>query len=92
MPIGRTPGAPDPTAAKPTQGYAWAFPDTVPEERGSPDSDDESSIGPSGVSRTNSFAASVRSSIFSNDSQIPGQRRFEDGKCAPCKSRIDGKY
>jgi hypothetical protein len=81
MPVGRTPGQPDPTAAKPTQGYAWAFPDTVPEERRGSDSG-ESSIGPGGISRTNSFATSVRSSIFSNDSQMPvGQRRFDDGSC-----------
>jgi len=78
MPIARGPGAPDPTAAKPTQGHAWAFPDQViPEERRG--SDSESSVG---VSRTNSFAASsIRSSIFSTDSQMPhGQRRFDDGR------------
>ena len=80
MPVGRTAGQPDPTAAKPTQGYAWAFPDTVPEESRESDSG-ESSIGAGGVSRTNSFAASVRSSIFSNDSHLPvGQRRLDDGK------------
>ena len=78
MPVARGPGAPDPTAAKPTQGYAWAFPDgPIPEERRGSDSG-ESSIG---VSRTNSVAASsIRSSIFSTDSQMPqGQRRLEDG-------------
>ena len=78
MPIARGPGAPDPTAAKPTQGHAWAFPDQViPEERRG--SDSESSVG---VSRTNSFAASsIRSSIFSTDSSMPqGQRRFDDGE------------
>ena len=78
MPVARGPGAPDPTAAKPTQGYAWAFPDgPIPEERRGSDSG-ESSIG---VSRTNSIAASsIRSSIFSTDSQMPqGQRRLEDG-------------
>lgn len=83
MPVGRGPGVPDPTAAKPTQGYAWAFPDSaIPEEerRGS-----ESGDSSTGVSRQNSFAASsVRSSIFSTDSQLPiGQRRFpEDGENA----------
>ena len=81
--VGRTPGQPDPTAAKPTQGYAWAFPDTghaIPEEgRGSESGD--SSLG-HGISRTNSLAASsIRSSIFSTESQMPvGQRRFDDGK------------
>jgi len=78
MPVARGPGAPDPTAAKPTQGFAWAFPDgPIPEERRGSDSG-ESSIG---VSRTNSVAASsIRSSIFSTDSQMPhGQRRLEDG-------------
>lgn len=78
MPVARGPGAPDPTAAKPTQGYAWAFPDgPIPEERRGSDSG-ESSIG---VSRTNSIAASsIRSSIFSADSQMPqGQRRLDDG-------------
>lgn len=81
MPIGRGPGVPDPTAAKPTQGYAWAFPDSaIPEERRGSDSGESSTHGPS---RQNSFAASsVRSSIFSTDSQLPvGQRRFaDDGK------------
>lgn len=82
MPVGRTPGQPDPTAAKPTQGYAWAFPDApIPEERRGSESGDSSTHG---ISRTNSFAASsIRSSIFSTDSHLPvGQRRFEDGKHA----------
>lgn len=82
-------GQPDPTAAKPTQGHAWAFPDEpIPEERRGSESGDSSTRG---VSRTNSFAASsIRSSIFSTDSHLPiGQRRFEDGKlttqrCARC--------
>ena len=71
-------GQPDPTAAKPTAGHAWAFPDEpIPEERrGSSDSSTR------GASRTNSLAASsIRSSIFSTDSHLPiGQRRFEDGR------------
>lgn len=72
-------GQPDPTAAKPTPGHAWAFPDEpIPEERRGSESGDSSTRG---VSRTNSFAASsIRSSIFSTDSHLPiGQRRFEDG-------------
>lgn len=82
MPVGRAAGQPDPTAAKPTQGYAWAFPDTghsIPEERRDSESGD-SSLG-HGISRTNSLAASsIRSSIFSTDSAMPpGQRRFDDG-------------
>lgn len=81
MPVGRGPNVPDPTAEKPTQGFAWAFPDSaIPEERRGSDSG-ESSVDHS-ISRQNSFAASsIRSSIFSNDSQLPqGQRRFqEDG-------------
>ena len=82
MPVGRTSGAPDPTAARPTQGYAWAFPDTVQEERRGSESD--SSVGNS-ISRTNSIAASsVRSSIFSADSHLPsGQRRFDNGRQNP---------
>ncbi|KAI5369547.1 Putative myc-type, basic helix-loop-helix (bHLH) domain-containing protein [Septoria linicola] len=84
MPVGRGPGVPDPTAAKPTQGYAWAFPDgPIPEEerRGS-DSGESSNTG--GPSRQNSFAASsIRSSIFSTDSQMPmGQRRFTEDEAA----------
>lgn len=81
MPVGRMSGGPDPTAAKPTQGFAWAFPDSaIPEERRESDSGD-SSVSRGDVSRTNSFArSSIHSSIFSTDSQMPpGQRRFDDG-------------
>lgn len=79
MPIGRGPGQPDPTAANPTLGHAWAFPDgPIPEEgRGS---DSGGSSLDDRMSRTNSIATSVRSSVFSNDSRLPtGQRRFDDG-------------
>lgn len=88
---GRMPGGPDPTAAKPTAGFAWAFPDQgIPEERRASDSGDSSiSIGPS---RANSFAASsVRSSVFSTDSQMPmGQRRFDDGMWTRCLLSCSG--
>lgn len=79
MPMGRAPGQPDPTAAKPTQGYAWAFPDTatVDERR-----DSESGDSDDGMSRRNSQAASsIRSSIFSTESRTAGQRPFDDGMC-----------
>lgn len=84
MPVGRGPDVPDPTAAKPTQGYAWAFPDSaIPEERRGSDSG-ESSVDHN-ISRQNSFAASsIRSSIFSTDSQLPqGQRRFQEDGIKP---------
>ena len=81
MPVGRMSGAPDPTAAKPTQGFAWAFPDgPIPEEREQDSDSDESGVSHGRPSRQNSFvASSIRSSVFSNDSQMPqGQRRFDD--------------
>lgn len=83
VPNVRGPGAPDPTAAKPTQGFAWAFPDSTIEEeekrRGSSSGDSSNSHT---MSRQNSYtASSIRSSIFSNESALPtGQRRFDDGK------------
>lgn len=82
VPNARVPGAPDPMAAKPTQGFPWAFPDsTIPEEQQTQrnSSSDDSSVRRS-ISRQNSFAASsIRSSIFSIDSALPqGQRRFDD--------------
>jgi hypothetical protein len=79
MPVGRMSGAPDPLAARPTQGYAWAFPDhPIPEERDPSEDSDESSAAP--FSRTGSIAGnSIRSSVLSIDSQYPpGQRRFDE--------------
>lgn len=73
-------GMPDPMAAAPTKGYAWAFP-AEPEldRRGS--SSGDSSVGHSMPSRQNSFAASINSSIFTTDSNLPnGQKRLDDGK------------
>jgi len=80
--VSRGPGAPDPTAAKPTQGYPWAFPDsTIPEEHQPRRGSSSDSSTSHAMSRQHSFAASsVRSSIFSADSHLPpGQRRFEEG-------------
>lgn len=80
-PAGQRGAGADPTAARPTPGFAWAFPEEpIPEERNISDSDESSPND--NISRANSFAASsIRSSIFSNDSQMPqGQRRFEEGK------------
>ncbi|KAJ4287969.1 hypothetical protein N0V90_011984 [Kalmusia sp. IMI 367209] len=71
-------GMPDPMAAAPTKGYAWAFP-AEPEidRRGS--SSGDSSVGHSMPSRQNSFAASINSSIFTTDSGLPtGQKRLDD--------------
>lgn len=72
-------GMPDPMAAAPTKGYAWAFPaEGDPEERRASSSGD-SSVGRSLPSRRNSFAASVNSSIFTQDSVMPaGQKRFDE--------------
>ena len=73
-------GMPDPTAAAPTKGYAWAFPDQEPgdDRRGS--SSDDSTDGRGGISRQNSYAQSITSSIMTTDSALPpGQKRFDDG-------------
>ncbi|KAF2460002.1 hypothetical protein BDY21DRAFT_182908 [Lineolata rhizophorae] len=72
-------GMPDPMAAAPTKGYAWAFPDQadIDDPRGS--TSDDSMDHRSGPSRQNSFATSVNSSIYNADSGLPvGQKRFED--------------
>jgi hypothetical protein len=71
-------GMPDPMAAAPTKGYAWAFPAEPEDRRGS--SSGESSVGNSIPSRQNSFATSMNSSIFTADSSMPsGQKRLDDG-------------
>ena len=75
-------GMPDPMAAAPTKGFAWAFPGAEydhDDRRAS--SSGESSLGRSNVpSRQNSFATSINSSIFTTDSKLPpGQQRLDDG-------------
>ncbi|KAF2675333.1 hypothetical protein BT63DRAFT_450324 [Microthyrium microscopicum] len=72
------PDMPNPTAENPTKGFAWAFPDSAP----APPSEHQrrsSSASDGRPSRQNSYAASVGSSIFTNDSALPaGQKRFSD--------------
>jgi hypothetical protein len=75
-------GMPDPMAAAPTKGYAWAFPaEEYDQEEKRTSSSGESSIDRSNVpSRQNSFATSINSSIYTTDSKLPhGQHRLDSG-------------
>ncbi|KAJ8117274.1 hypothetical protein OPT61_g1481 [Boeremia exigua] len=65
-------GMPDPMAAAPTKGYAWAFPAEFEPDDRRLSSSGESSAGNSHIpSRQNSFATSINSSIYTTDSQLP---------------------
>lgn len=68
-------------AAAPTKGYAWAFPAEFEPDDRRHSSSGESSAGNSHIpSRQNSFAASINSSIYTTDSQLPsGQKRLDNG-------------
>jgi hypothetical protein len=74
-------GMPDPMAAAPTKGYAWAFPAEFESDDRRASSSGESSVDRSNLpSRQNSFATSINSSIFTTDSKLPhGQQRLDDG-------------
>jgi hypothetical protein len=82
---------PNPTAENPTKGFPWAFPDSEPpnQQRHSSSGDSELEHRPS---RQNSFAASINSSIYTNDSALPaGQKRFSEGwfpRARSCKALL----
>ncbi|KAH8733041.1 hypothetical protein GQ44DRAFT_17413 [Phaeosphaeriaceae sp. PMI808] len=73
-------GMPDPMAAAPTKGFAWAFPaEYEPDDRRASSSGGSSEERGTVLSRQNSFATSINSSIFNPDSKLPhGQQRLDE--------------
>lgn len=71
-------GMPDPTAAAPTKGYAWAFPDQPEAPEMQRRSSSASSIEQM-PSRQGSFTTSVASSIYNAENMPHGQKRFSEG-------------
>ncbi|KAI9894142.1 MAG: hypothetical protein M1814_003996 [Vezdaea aestivalis] len=69
---------PNPHAATPTKGFPYAFPDPDAEVIHE-DEEVHTVPEPPRIERRGSFgAASVTSSVFTNDSRMPGQRKLDD--------------
>ncbi|KZF23693.1 HLH-domain-containing protein [Xylona heveae TC161] len=68
-------GIANPNAENPTKGFSYAFPDPAVTGRSSESDDGDRSS----LTRRDSYATSITSSIYTNDSRMPpGQRRFDD--------------